>query len=101
MTLPGSQYEVANLNGISYLSEIQSKTNGTFTFGTVNPNSQNTIILEVEFTASQWNASSTAPSFWSIQGIEYYWWVGVIGLLSLIGLGSVASAHWGGNGRKP
>lgn len=96
MTLPGTQFEVANLNGISYLSSIQAKTNGTFSFETVSPTKQNTIILEVEFTASQWNASSTAPSFWSIQGLEYYWWIGVIGLLSLIGLGSVASAHWGG-----
>ena len=96
MALPGSQYEVSNLNGVSYLSEIQSKTNGTFAFGTVNPNSQNTIILEVEFTPAQWNASSTAPSFWSIQGLEYYWWIGVIGLLSFIGLGSLASSHWGG-----
>lgn len=96
MALPGSQYEVSNLNGVSYLSQIQAKSNGTFAFGTVNPNSQNTIILEVEFTAAQWNASSTAPSFWSIQGLEYYWWIGIIGLLSLIGLGSVANAHWGG-----
>ena len=96
MTLPGSQYEVANLNGISYLSQIQAKSNGTFSFGTINPNSQNTIILEVEFTASQWNASSNPPSFWSIQGLEYYWWMGVIGLLSFIGLGSLASSHWGG-----
>ena len=96
MSLSGKQYEVANLNGISYLSSIQAKSNGTFSFGTVNPNSQNTIILEVEFTASQWNASSTAPSFWSIQGLEYYWWLGVVGLLSFIGLGSLAASHWGG-----
>ena len=96
ITLSGNQFEVANLNGVSFLSTLQTKDNGTFSFGTVNPNNQNTLILEVEYTASQWNASTSAPSFFSIQGIEYYWWVGVIGLLSLIGLGSVASAHWGG-----
>lgn len=96
MSMSGSQYEVANLNGISYLSSIQAKSNGTFSFGTVTPTTQNTIILEVQFTAAQWNASSTAPSFWSIQGLEYYWWIGVIGLLSFIGLGSLASSHWGG-----
>ena len=96
MTVPGSQFEVANLNGISYLSSIQTKTNGTFTFGTVNPNAQNTLILEIEFTASQWNASTTPPSFFSIQGIEYYWWVGVIGLLSIVGLGAAASSHFNG-----
>lgn len=96
LTTPGSQYEVANLNGISYLSSIQSKNNGTFVFATVNPNQQNSLILEIEFTASQWNASTAAPSFFSIAGIEYYWWVGVIGLLSIVGLGAAASSHFSG-----
>ena len=96
MTIPGTQFEVANLNGISYLSQIQTKTNGTFTFGTVNPNQQNAIILETKFTASQWNASTSAPSFFSIQGLEYYWWVGLIGLMSVIGLGAAASSHFSG-----
>ena len=96
MSIPGTQFEVANLNGISYLSQIQTKTNGTFTFGTVNPNQQNSIILETKFTASQWNASTSAPSFFSVQGLEYYWWVGLIGLMSVIGLGAAASSHFSG-----
>ena len=96
ITLSGSQFEVANLNGASFLTTLQTKDNGTFSFGTVNPNNQNTLILEVEYTASQWNASTSAPSFWSVQGLEYYWWMGVIGLLSFIGLASLASLHWGG-----
>ena len=100
ITLPvniaGNQYEVANLNGISFLSTLQTKDNGTFSFGSINPNNQNTLILEVEYTASQWNASTNAPSFFSIQGIEYYWWVGVIGLLSIVGLGAAASSHFNG-----
>ena len=96
MTLPGSQYEVATLNGVSYLSGVQGEKNGTFAFGTVNPNSPNSMILEAKYTSSQWDSSTHAPSFFSIRGIEYYWWVGVIGLLSLIGLGAAASAHWGG-----
>ena len=96
MNLTGKQFIVANLNGISYLSQIQTKTNGTFTFGTVNPNQQNAIILETKFTASQWNASTSAPSFFSVQGLEYYWWVGLIGLMSVIGLGAAASSHFSG-----
>lgn len=96
LTTPGSQYEVATLNGISYLTTLQTKDNGTFVFASVNPNQQNSLILEIEFTAAQWNASTNAPSFFSIQGIEYYWWVGVIGLLSIVGLGAAASSHLSG-----
>lgn len=96
MVIPGKQFEVANLNGVSYLSNIQSKTNGTFGFGAVNPQAQNSLILEIQYTASQWNASTSPPSFFSIQGIEYYWWVGVIGLLSIVGLGAAASSHFSG-----
>ena len=33
MTIPGNQYQVLDLNGISYLSQIQNKSNGTFSFG--------------------------------------------------------------------
>ena len=96
MSIAGNQYEVANLNGISYLSAITTLKNGTFVFGTINPNAQNTLILETEFTAQQWNASTSAPSFFSVQGLEYYWWVGLIGLMSIIGLGAAASSHFSG-----
>ena len=96
LTISGAQYEVANLNGVSYLSSIQTKTNGTFSFGTVNPNSQNSLVLEVEYTTAQWDASSSAPSFFTLAGIEYYWWVTVLGLMGLIGLGSIALSHFGG-----
>ena len=96
MSIAGNQYEVANLNGISYLSAITTLKNGTFVFGTINPNAQNTLILETEFTAQQWNASTSAPSFFSVQGLEYYWWVGLIGLMSVIGLGAAASTHFSG-----
>ena len=96
LTISGAQYEVANLNGVSYLSSIQSKTNGTFFFTTVNPNSQNSLVLEVKYTTAQWDSSSSAPSFFSLAGIEYYWWVAVLGVMGLIGLGSVAISHFGG-----
>ena len=97
MTLPGSQYEVATLNGVSYLSGVQAKTNGTFDFGTVNPNSPNSMILEAKYTTAQWNASTHAPSFFTLRGLEYYWWVGVIAGLSIIGLGAAAVSHFGGD----
>ena len=96
MALPGKQYEVANLNGVSYLSSIQAKTNGTFAFGTANANNGNTIILEAKYTASQWDSSTHAPSFFTLRGLEYYWWVGVIAGLSIIGLGAAAVSHFGG-----
>ena len=97
MALPGKQYEVANLNGVSYLSIIQAKTNGTFAFGSVNPNTPNSMILEAKYTASQWDSSTHKPSFFTLRGLEYYWWVGVIGGLSIIGLGAAAVSHFGGD----
>ena len=95
LTIPGAQYEVANLNGASYLTTIQSKTNGTFTFATVNPNTPNSLILEVKYTTSQWDASSSPPSFFSLAGLEYYWWATLIAIMSFVGLGSVALSHFG------
>jgi hypothetical protein len=94
MKISGKQFQVANLNGISYLSEVQAKSNGTFSFGSVNANSQNSIILEVEYTASQWNSVSAPPSFWTepVQAIEYYWYIALGVLLGGIGLGSWAGS---------
>ena len=96
MNVSGKQFTIATLNGISYLSTIQGKANGTFVFDTVNPNNQNSIILQLDYTTAQWNSVSGAPPFFSLAGLEYYWWVGLIGFFSLIGLGSAALAHWGG-----
>ena len=93
MNITGKQFLVANMNGISYLSEVQAKTNGTFVFSTVNPNSANTVIIEVEYTTAQWTASSGAPSIWSIAGIEYYWYILLGAGLGLIGLGTGIKSH--------
>ena len=97
LTIPGTQYEVANLNGISYLSSIQTHSNGTFTFSTVNPNSQNSLVIEVKYTTAQWDASSAPPSFFSLAGLEYYWWATLIAIMSFVGLGSAALSHFGAN----
>ena len=95
LSIPGSQYQVANLNGVSYLTDIQARDNGTFSFGTANPNNQNSIVLEVEYTTAQWDASSSPPSFFSLAGLEYYWWATLIAIMSFVGLGSVALSHFG------
>ena len=94
----GNQYIVLNLNGVSYTSEISNMTgNKTINLGTVNPESPNSIIVEVELTAGQWNQISKPPSFFSVRGLEYYWWVGLIAALSAIGLGAAAMTHFGGD----
>ena len=93
MNMTGKQFIVTNLNGVSYSSQIQTKTNGTFTFGSVNPNNANTVIIEVQYTTAQWTASSGAPSIWSIAGIEYYWYILLGAGLGLIGLGTGIKSH--------
>lgn len=93
LTIAGKQFEVVNLNGASYSTEINAMSNGTYNFGTVNPNSQNSIILEVDYTTSQWNSVSSPPSFWSVQGIEYYWYVFLGMILGVIGLGAGIKQH--------
>ena len=88
VTIPGNQYIVANLNGASFTSTLGSMKNGTLAFGSVNPNSANSIVLEVEYTASQWNSITSAPSFWNnpIGTIEYYWYISLGIVLGAIGL---------------
>ena len=92
-----SQFEVLTLNGNSYINSLPTADNGTFNFGLVNPTQGNSIIIEQEFTASQWDASTHAPSFFTLRGLEYYWWVGLIGVMSVIGLGAAAASHFGGD----
>jgi hypothetical protein len=88
MNIPGSQFVVANINGVSYLSTINIKDNGTFSFGTVNPNNPNSIVLEIKYTAAQWSGISGPPVWYSIAGVEYYWYVFLGVLLGAIGLGA-------------
>ena len=88
INVPGNQFVVANVNGVSYLSGISGKDNGTYNFGTMNPNNQNNIVLEIKYTAAQWNGISAPPVWYSVAGIEYYWYVFLGVLLGLIGLGA-------------
>ena len=88
--IAGSQYVVANLGGVSYITQI-NKLNGTtaMNYGAIaNPNVNNTLILTVDYTASQWNSISSAPSFWAnpLGTIEYYWYYLLGALFGVIGL---------------
>ena len=84
-----SQTQVLDINGVSYLSAISGK-NGTITLSSVNPNSQTQFLQIVDYTQSQWNSISSPPGIFSIAGIEYYWWIAVGGLATLIGLAGAA-----------
>jgi hypothetical protein len=89
--IEGNQFIVVNLNGISYLSQIKNlEESQTMEFGSANPNSPNNIVITVEYTASQWDAVSHAPSLWTdpLGTIEYYWYISLGVLLGAIGLGS-------------
>jgi hypothetical protein len=52
----------------------------------MNPNEPNSVIYQVYYTANQWNSITSPPFFLSIQGIEYYWWVFIIGTFGAIGI---------------
>ena len=85
-----SQTQVLDINGLSYLSVISGK-NGTVTLlSGVNPNSQTQFLQIVDYTQTQWNSISSPPGIFSIAGIEYYWWIAVGGLATLIGLAAAA-----------
>ena len=98
VSINGNQFIVANLNGVSYTSTLNGMKNGTLAFGNVNPNNENTIVLEVDYTASQWNSVSQAPSFWSdpLGAIEYYWYITLGVLLGAIGLETGIGAKYEG-----
>ena len=90
--IAGSQYTVAVLNGASFITQIQKlKGNQTLNYGSVNPNHSNSLILSLDLTSSQWNSISAPPSFFSIQGIEYYWYVFLGIILGALGLAGAKS----------
>lgn len=92
MNVPGSQIQVLDINGLSYLNDVQNKTNGTVSLiNSVNPNSQISFLEYVNYTYSQWNSISSPPGAFSIYGIEYYYWIAIGAVAGLIGLG--AGAH--------
>jgi len=95
LSVPGSQFQALDVNGVSYLSAIGNKTNGTVVLlSSLNPTSSTSYLAYVDFTASQWQAISSPPGFFSIAGIEYYWFIAIGAIASLIGLaGAVRHSH--------
>jgi len=85
--ISGNQIGIYNINGVSYSSSV-SDTHGNQTLytGSVNPNQPNNVIIQTEYTAQQWNSITQAPFFLSVQGIEYYWWIFLIGTFGAIGI---------------
>ena len=81
-----SQVTLINANGVSYSSGLSGFNGSTYALTTVNPNSPNSVIIQVEYTAAQWNSFTFAPSFFSVAGIEYYWWIFIISTLGAVGL---------------
>ena len=81
-----SQITLINANGVSYSSGLSGFNGTTYALGTVNPNNPNSVIIQVEYTAAQWNSFTSAPSFFSVAGIEYYWWIFIISTLGAVGL---------------
>ncbi len=85
--IAGDQIPVFDLNGVSYTDTLSNKTgNETLYAGVVNPNEANNVIYQVEYTASQWNSITSPPFFLSVQGIEYYWWIGIIAIFGGLGI---------------
>ena len=85
-----AQTQVLDINGVSYLSTISGKNGTIELLSSVNPNSQTQFLQIVDYTQSQWNSISVAPGIFTIAGIEYYWWIAVGGLATLIGLAAAA-----------
>lgn len=82
----GTQVTLINVNGASYSSGLSGFNGTSFNIGTENPNSPNSVIIQIEYTAAQWNSFTSAPSFFSVAGIEYYWWIFIISTLGAVGL---------------
>lgn len=85
-----SQTQVLDINGVSYLSTISGKNGTIQLLSPANPNSQIQFLQIVDYTQSQWNTISNSPGLFTLAGIEYYWWIAVGGLATLIGLGAAA-----------
>lgn len=85
-----SQTQVLDINGESYLNTISSKNGTVQLLSSVNPNGQTQFLQIVDYTQSQWNTISNSPGLFTLAGIEYYWWIAVGGLATLIGLGAAA-----------
>jgi len=84
--IPASQIPLLNVNGVSFSTKISNLSGNSTTLTTTNPNQPVNVIYQVEYTASQWNSFTAPPFFLSVQGIEYYWWIGLIAIFGGLGI---------------
>ena len=91
LSVPASQFQVLDLNGVSYLSSLGNKTNGTAVLlSAVNPTTPITYLAYVDYTASQWQSISHPAGIFTYDGIAYYYFIAIGVIASLIGLGVAA-----------
>ena len=89
-SVSAAQTQILDINGVSYLSTISGR-NGTVALLTAaNPTSTVSFLQIVDYTQAQWDSISSPPGIFTIAGIEYYWWIAVGGLATLIGLAAAA-----------
>jgi len=95
LSVPGSQFQALDVNGVSYLSAIGSMANGTAVLlSSTDPNTNTSYLAYIDYTASQWQSISSPAGLFSIAGIEYYWFIAIGAIASLLGLaGAVRHAH--------
>lgn len=95
LSVPASQFQALDVNGVSYLSTLGNKTNGTVVLlSSVDPTSSISYLSYVDFTASQWQTISHPAGIFTIAGIEYYWFIAVGAIAGLLGLaGGVRHAN--------
>jgi len=95
LSVPGSQFQALDVNGVSYLSAIGSMTNGTAVLlSSTDPNTNTSYLAYIDYTASQWQSISSPAGLFSIAGVEYYWFIAIGAIASLLGLaGGVRHAH--------
>jgi len=85
--IEGKQVPLLNVNGVSFSNEVSNVSgNATMNLGSTNPNQPVNVIYQVEYTATQWNSFTAPPFFLSVQGIEYYWWIGLIAIFGGLGI---------------
>lgn len=90
LNISSTQVQVIDINGQSYLNSLTGKNGTIILISAVNPTQTTTFLQIVDYTQAQWNSISSAPGLFTIMGIEYYWWIAVGGLATLLGLAAAA-----------
>ncbi len=91
LTVPASQFQVLDVNGVSYLPSLGNKTNGTVALiSATNPSTQISYLAYVDYTASQWQSISHPAGIFTYDGIAYYYFIAIGVIAALIGLGVAA-----------